>query len=341
MVSISDTIREKYEDLNLSGTYLYNYKDLKHSGYVPCKKPEKIFYANDYVKKFYTSQKGNLKILREFQNLYIHKFLINIREIKDRDKDKEKFKFKLFQKKEKNRRNDNGFDINKSKEKRITHENNLLQPSNVLLDSSNKRNTSFVRRINYRTIQKAESDKKLNTLSKNTSSSLINKKNSRIQNLKGIRNFSAFSLNGKSRLTLIKEISEKILSEKNQNGQNHKNKRFRLNKNKSANCLNHNHNLGKYKSLDLIEKFNNSKNISLINNFENHKSSNIKYYEISRRISNLSNAIIIKKQAFPCTAKRVKIKKRNKIPLRLFSCKDREMSSLEKYYLKFGIFPFY
>ena len=75
-------------------------------------------------------------------------------------------------------------------------------------------------------------------------------------------------------------------------------------------------------------------------NIKNNQNQNNKYIEISRNDCDFSDAYIIQKQVCPNSATTNKIKKRQKIPLRLFSSDVKQMSTLERYYLKFGVFPF-
>ena len=330
---------EKYNNLNIEeefiNNYLYRPNNIKSSEIIQFKKPKK-FNINKSIEDFRTNKKGNLKTLREFQNLYIHKFII-----KPRKKEKKiKFHFSFGIKKENKNINVNKNNYNKKKyfindeieKQRPISQIDYLKRANILLNSSKSRNTSYY--IKKRSDQLINKINQYNIRTRNiNSSSTINKNNcDNNKKLKNIRNTPSLSYKcKKSKLTLIKELSQKILNTKNkETNDNLKNSNISY-FNESNNSRNFNNEINKYKSFGLIKNRNNLKSENI-----NH----VKYREISRYNCNLSDAYVIEKQICPNSANKIKLQKRPKIPLRLFSSDVRQMSTLEKYYLKFGVFPY-
>ena len=319
----TNNIIEKYNNLNIEeefiNNYLYRPINIKSSEIIQFKKPKK-FYINKSIEDFRTNKKGNLKTLREFQNLYIHKFII-----KPRKKEKIKFHFSFGIKKENKNINVNKNNYNKKKyyindeieKQRPISQIDYLKRANILLNSSKSRNTSYY--IKKRSDQLINKIDQYNIRTRNiNSSSTINKNNCDNKTKLNIR-------------TLIKELSQKILNTKNkETNDNLKNSNISY-FNESNNSRNFNNEINKYKSFGLIKNRNNLKSENI-----NH----VKYREISRYNCNLSDAYVIEKQICPNSANKIKLQKRPKIPLRLFSSDVRQMSTLEKYYLKFGVFPY-
>ena len=342
----TDYIIDKYNNLNVEeefiNNYLYKPINIKYSEVIQFKKPKK-FFVNKRIENFRTNKKGNLKTLREFQNLYIHKFII-----KPKPEKMHKINFELTTKKEgkKNKhKKNNKFiinnDINNDKQRPFSHDS--LKRANLLLNSFSKKNSSYFIR------------KKNNQLNKNKKriffSSIRNQINNDINNnsnitnniLKNARSFSTIPLSyEKSKLSLIKELAGKALN-KNENNKNEyqkdlnllslkRNDSFYLDEPQNSRYLNNKKEKNKY--FDTIDKYKE-------NFIKNNRIKNVKYIEITRNYCDFSDAYVIKRQESPYSKKRVKVQKRPKIPLRLFSSDIRQMSALEKYYLKFGVFPYY
>ena len=339
-------IIEKYNNLNLEedfvNNYLYKPINLKYAAIVQFKKPKK-FYINRAIEDFRTNKKGNLKTLREFQNLYIHKFIISP---KNKEK-KIKFHFSFGIKKEeknKNKYNKNVNNINNEIEKQIPiSQIDSLKRTNILLYSSKTRNGSYY--IKRRSNQLINNNNQHNIKTTSINSSSLNKKCSYINDkLKNNRNFSSFSFkyeNEKSKLTLIKELSQKILNKKKKDiNEFQRNNHYSLKK-KNLSFFNESQNSrNDYDKLNKNKNYERNKKNYKYNLKKNNQIQNNKYIEISRNDCDFSDAYIIQRQVGPNSATTNKIKKRQKIPLRLFSSDVKQMSTLERYYLKFGVFPF-
>ena len=334
----TDYIVDEYNNLNLEeefiNNYLYRPINIKYAEIAQFKRPKK-FFVNKKIENFRTNKKGNLKTLREFQNLYIHKFIIkpkppannlSLTTKKNEAKNKHKKNFKYYI--------NNAID--NDKERPFSHDS--LKRANILLNSFSKKNSSYFIR------------KKKNQLNKKRIiySSIRNQINNEINNnsninnnlLKKVRSFSTLPLRyEKSKLSLIKELSEKTLNQNKNEYQKDfnllslkRNNSFYLNESQNSRYLKNK--VEKYKYFDTIDKYKE-------NFIKNNKIKNVKYIEIIRNYCDFSDAYVIKKQEFPYFKKKVKIQKRPKIPLRLFSSDVRQISNLEKYYLRFGVFPYY
>ena len=329
----TDYIINKYNNLNIEEEFINNYfyspVNIRYSEIIQIKKPKK-FHVNKKIENFRTTRKGNMKTLREFQNLYIHKFII-----KPKPENYLKINFSSLKKNEKIKHKVNQnikfVVIKNNKQRPFSHDS--LKRANILLNSFNKHSSYFIRK---------RSSQINNNQKRYIFSSITDQTNKDINNntLKNIRNFSSIPMRyEKSKLTLIKELSQKLLNEENKK-ENKKEFKDLLKRNNSF-CLNESQNsrylnnkINKFKYFDTIDKY--KKNF-----IKNNKIKNIKYIEIKRDYCDFSDAYDIQKQECPYFTKKVKIQKRPKIPLRLFSSDVRQMSTLEKYYLKFGVFPYY
>ena len=105
----------------------------------------------------------------------------------------------------------------------------------------------------------------------------------------------------------------------------------------NKNNININKIINKLKNLKSSKDYKN--NIELIR--RNNKNNNIKFIEVKRDNFNFSDNCIILRQKFQNSERKLKLNKRPKIPLRLFSSNLRPLSTLERYYLKFGVYPYY
>ena len=77
---MTNDIYERYNNLKTAEEYANNYsygiKKIKNLELSKVKKPKK-YIINKLVENFTSNKKGILKTLQEFQNLYIHKFIID------------------------------------------------------------------------------------------------------------------------------------------------------------------------------------------------------------------------------------------------------------------------
>ena len=64
----------------------------------------------------------------------------------------------------------------------------------------------------------------------------------------------------------------------------------------------------------------------------------MKYYELSKKGLNFSDTLIVKKKLYPNSIQRKK-KKERKLSYDYLNSNKRPLSSLEKYFIKFGAFP--
>jgi threonyl-tRNA synthetase len=141
----TNIIIEKYNNLNeeenLMNNYIYRPINIKNSELIQLKKPKK-FFVNKLIENFRTNKRGNLKTLREFQNLYIHKFLLHKKkeeETKNRTSlfspNCKKIKFKNIDKENSLHYNNNEFINN-----RPSSTKNFLKVSNLFHKKNNKIN---------------------------------------------------------------------------------------------------------------------------------------------------------------------------------------------------------
>ena len=334
-------IIEKYNNLNLEedfiNNYLYRPINIKHSEIILFKKPKK-FYVNKLIENFRTNKKGNLKTLREFQNLYIHKFIIHQKNQEEKEI-KNHFSFATPKNQKNKHINKENLNIinNEIKQQRPFSNMDYLKRANILLSPSLKRNSSyFINRKNSK-LNFQNNYKNINI----NINSLIQKNNNN-NNKPSIKNksHSSFSFIKKSKLSLIKEVSQKALNQNiNIIKTPSENLEYSLSKNNSI-CFNDIQNIKKINKKNHKNKyFYNKNNIDL--NVKKKKIDNVKYIEISRNYSSLSDALVIEKQIAPDSRRKSQFHKRPRKHLRLFSSGIQKMSTLEKYYLKFGVFPYY
>ena len=334
---ITNDIYERYNNLKTAEEYANNYsygiKKIKNLELSKVKKPKK-YVINKLVENFTSNQKGILKTLQEFQNLYIHKFII--------DKKKEEKMILLRTNKENSNYNVDHLDLNNNiiinnsgKNPQIPFSKiDTLKSSSVLSKQIKKRRSSiFLREKNNNVIYKTHKNK-------NMTQSLLLKNNSNNKMIKK-KSYSILLRRDKSKLSLMKEITEIALN--NDYNSDEKKKAYNdlkksqkfLNKN---NCtININKIINKLKNLESSKDYKN--NIKLIR--RNNKNNNIKYIEVKRDNFNFSDNCIILRQKFKNSERKLKLNKRPKIPLRLFSSNLRPLSTLERYYLKFGVYPYY
>ncbi len=330
----TNTIFEKYNNLNeeeeMMNNYVYRPIHIRSSEIFRFKKPKK-FFVNKFVENFKTNKKGNLKTLREFQNLYIHKFLLNKKKEEEAKNKSNIFSAKC--KKIKIKTVNKGHLLNNEIIKqRPSTSKNFQKITNISHNSLIKNNTPYS--INNKKYNRLSTSKIYNK-NMNINTSLLKKDNINNENNNNNDNneyiirissrYESFR-NKLSKLHLIKEISEKLL---NQNNEKKNNKILYI-------CCKYS--INKKNTI----YFNKNKNniIKLKRNQSFDSQFNQKYIEISRNNCALSSAIIVKRQKCLLSRSKSTVKKRPKIPLRLFSSGIKNMNTLEKYYLKFGVFPF-
>jgi hypothetical protein len=210
----------------------------------------------------------------------------------------------------------------------------ILKSSSVLSKQIKKRRSSiFLREKNNNVIYKSHKNKNM------TQSPLL--KNNSNNNNKMIKKkrYSNLLRKDKSKLSLMKEITEIALNN-DYNSDEKKNAYKDLKKYQkflNKNNININKIINKLKNLESSKDYKN--NIELIR--RNNKYNNIKFIEVKRDNFNFSDNCIILKQKYQNSERKLKLNKRPKIPLRLFSSNLRPLSTLERYYLKFGVYPFY
>ena len=336
---MTNGIYERYNNLKTAEEYANNYsygiKKIKNLELSKIIKPKK-FVVNKLVENFNSNKKGILKTLQKFQNLYIHKFMVD-------KKKPEKF-ILLRTNKENSNFNIERFNLNND----IIINNNgknpqipfskidTLKSSNVLSKQIKKRrSTVFLREKNNNVIYKTHKNK-------NMTQSLLLKKNINNNNKTIKKKSSAILLRrDKSKLSLMKEITEIALNndynsdEKKKDYKDLKKSKKFLNKN---NCTkNINKIIDRLKNLESSKDYKN--NIELVR--RNNKCNNIKYIEVKRNNFNFSDNCIILRPKYQNSERKLKLNKRPKIPLRLFSSNLRPLSTLERYYLKFGVYPYY
>ena len=336
---MTNGIYEKYSNLKTAEEYTNNYsygiKKIKNLEIAQIKKP-KMFHVNKLVENFNSNKKGILKTLQEFRNLYIHKFIMD-------KKIQEKTILLRFKKEspifnvEQFNLNNNNIINNNDKNPQIPFSKiDTLKSSSVLSKQIKQRRSSiFLREKNNNITYKTYKNKN------KTQNFLLN--NNRNNSNKMIKNKSTSILlkkrRDKSKLSLMKEITEIALN----NNSDEEKKGFKdlkksqkiLNKN---NCSrNINKIINRLKNLESSKDYKN--NIELIR--KNNKSNDIKYIEVTRDNFNFSDNCIIFRPKYPNSKQKIKTNKRPKIPLRLFSSNIRPLSTLERYYLKFGVYPYY
>ena len=333
---------EKYKNLNLEEEFVNDYLyqkpvNLKYKEISKFKRP-KLFRINKYVENFESFKSGSSRTLQEFRNLYIHKFLINnkknINKIKKSlelyiMKEKARQRNKKINDKEKNKVKEEAFDslikIIKSNDKgdkfkrahSRTHSymnkiNNFAQTSSKSIKRSAFNLTGKNKYLSYQILKQGE--KFLNS-------------DVKISEKKPINLFQE-----KSKLALLKQISAKIIKEKIDNKVDLMNK---LNKR----CLS-NYNIRNTKNMKQNLKLEESKNFfdSNIHKKFINKTASVKFYEMSKKRFNFSDILIVENKKYPNSRSKQK-KLERKIPLNYITSMKRPLSSLERYYIKYGAIP--
>ena len=333
---------EKYKNLNSEEDFVNDYSyqkpaNLKYKGISKFKRP-KLFHINKYVENFESFKSGSSKTLQEFRNLYIHKFLIN----NNKNINNIKKSLELYIMKEKAKQRNkmiNDEEKNKVKEKAL---NSLIK----IIKSNNKeekfkrfhsRTRRYINKLNNfaQTSSKSIKRSAFNLTGKNKYLSYqILKQGEKFLNsdvkTPGKKPINLFQ--EKSRLALLKQISAKIIKEKINNKVDLMNK---LNKR-----CNSNYKIRNIKNLKpglTLEESKNFFDSNIQTKFIN-KSTSVKYYEMSKKGCNFSDILIVENKRFPNSRTKQK-KLERKIPFNYITSIKRPLSSLERYYIKYGAIP--
>ena len=329
---------EKYKNLNSEEDFVndYSYKtpsNLKSNKSTKFKRP-KLYYINKYVENFESFKSGSKKTLQEFQNLYIHKFLVtNLKKQKQINKSldilglKEKLKlryninnrneenykvkeeaFSSLMKIIKNNNDNNKQDVPKRQPSRTFSRINILYNNKNSSKSSRKSIFKLSQRNKYLTYQYLKQGQKFLTKSVQKSEKQTIKK-----------------FQEKSHLALLEEISARILKDK-------LNKKTELNKR----CYSSYKIRNTFKMKTPVKLEENKSCFNIVKKSIFINKNNLKYYEMSKKGCNLSDAFIIEKREYP--NKIQKILKKHKRPFSNYDTNKmkRPMSALERYYIKFG-----
>ena len=306
----------KYKNLNSEEDFVndYSYRNIqklksKISLTSKIKKP-KFYEINKRVENFESLKMGSEKVLHEFQNLYIHKFLLN-----ENEKQKEtKNSFNTFEIKQKLRPNFKMFNDNKiknKKEKEDTYKSLIKIIKNINIKDekfrrSQSRSQSRIMKLYPRSSSKSFRKSIFNISERN--------KHLAYQYLKQGEKFLSNSIESaknkpirifkeKSKLSLLKQISSKIINDKIT-----QTLKLSEKKNKQSSFNLYNKTNQRIKSGFKLEE---SKSCFDIYNKNNNISSrNRRYIELSKNICNLSDAMVIHKKYFiNSITKEIKAKK--------------------------------
>ena len=330
---------EKYKNLNSEEDFVndYSYQNplkLKFDDSSKFKRP-KLFHINKNIENFESFKSGSEKTLQEFQHLFIQKFFIS-----------SKKKTKIIKKspillgiKEKIRKNCKIIN-NKIKNKdKIDKYNSLMK-----IIKENNINENIPKRKLSRSIgQFLKANPQSSSKSMRKSSFNITERNKYLtyQYLKHGEKFltkseqipkgqSIHLFQEKSHFSLLKQISEKIIHNSRNNIIILTNK---INTRSNSSYINN-----RYENMK--SNFDLKENKAFINNNKSNfvKNNNVKYYEVSKNNCNLSEALIVEKKEYPNTIKKKKKKERIK-PAKYIAYLKRPLSSLERYYIKYGAIP--
>ena len=332
---------EKYKNLNSEENFVndYAYRNIeklksKPNLSIKLRKP-KFYEKNKHIENFESLKLGSEKVLHEFQNLFIHKFLINENK---KQKDMKK-SFNTFDAKQKVRPNFQIFNDNKIINK-MEKEDAYKSLIKIIKNCDNKEDK-------LRRPQSRPQSRIIRLFPQNSSKSLrktlfnLSEKNKYLtyQYLKQGEKFLAKSVESiqkkpiklfqeKSKLSLLKQISSKIIQDKIAQAlkfpvkiKNDSSSNFRIKKRE------------RIKSCLKLEENKNSLDAYINNN--NISSRNKRYIELSKNCCNLSDAIVIhKKYYFNSIINEKKLTK--KIRPKNINLSKRPMTTLEKYYLRYG-----
>ena len=345
-------LNEKYKNVFSEEEFVNDYsyqkpENLKYKELTKFKKP-KLYHINRNIENFESLKTGSRKTLQEFQNLFIQKFIIsNIHIIKNKDNIKKSLS--LYTMKEKLKRRNKiikSIETNKEKEEAYTSLMKILKKDNKAekIHLSHSRKLNYLNRLHNVPQSSSRSIRKstFNLTGKNKHLSyqflkrgefFLDKKEKTPQRNPPIKIFQE-----KSRLALLKQISAKIIKENlNQKIEsvNKKNKANKFNKRSKSNYQMRK--IPNMKNNFKSEKSNKTNFDSDIQNKCVNRSNNIKFYEMTKKGCNFSDIIIVEKKKYPNSRKKIK-KIERKIPFDYLTNIKRPLSSLERYYIKYGAF---
>ena len=309
---------QKYKNLNLKEDLINGYSyshpiSLKYKLKLNFKKP-KLFPINRNVEDFESFESGSKKTLKEFQNLYMHRFsdINSYRNTLKKSLDSSTLKQKL----EKKYKMINNNSKNKIKEDSY---NSLMK----IVKSNNKENQSKRGHLKLYILPKNS----LNNIkrfsfnipkeNKCLSRRLLKKEND-IEKTPEKKKIKFFKV--ESKLSLLEQISNKIIKSNEKYNSNNNSIRL-INLKKKLN----------------FEEYKNCFEPNIQSYFIN-KNKNMRYYELTKKGLNFSDSLIVEKKKYP-NSKKKKKKIERKISYEYLNSIKRPLSSLEKYFIKFGVFP--
>ena len=325
----------KYKNLNSEEDFVndYSYKNIvklksKINLSSKIKKP-KLYEKNKYVENFESLKIGSKKVLHEFQNLFIHKFLMN----EDKNQKDTKKNFNILEIKQKIRPNFRIFNDNKiinKKEKEETYKSLIKIIKNIdnkeeRFKRSQSRPQSRIMRLYPRSSSKSLRKSIFNISERNkhlTYQCLKQGEKFLSNSIESSKNKSIRIFKEKSKLSLLKQISSQIIQD---------NISEKINKQIPFSIYNKNNQ--RIKSGLKLEENKSCFDLYSKNNYISSR--NKRYIELSKNLCNLSDAMVIHKKYFVNSiVKEKKIPK--KMSYRNINLLKRPLSSLEKYYLRYG-----
>ena len=331
----------KYKNLNSEEDFVndYSYRNIqklksKVNLSSRIKKP-KLYEINKNVENFESLKMGSEKVLHEFQNLYIHKFLINENE----NQKETKKSFNTFEIKQKLRPNFKVFIDNKlinKKEKEDIYKSLIKIIKNI--DNKDKkfprtqsRPQSRIMRLYTRSSSKSFRKSFFNISERN--------KHLAYQYLKQGKKFVSNSIESSinkhirilienSKLSLLRQISAKILHDNIS-----QTSKLTTKINKQSTC---NLNIKTNQRIKSGFKLEESKSCFDIKSKNNNVGGrNKKYFEHSKNLCHLSDAMVIHRKYFINSIIKEKKLTKKKCYKNINSSK-RPLSALEKYYIRYG-----
>ena len=327
---------KKYKNINLekkiSNHYYYpNPISLKYKLISNFKRP-KLYHINKYVEDFESFESGSKKTLREFQNLFIHRFYINnISTISHKNNLKKSLVLSTV--KEKLEKKNKMIDLLNNYEKNKINEDKFKSLMKIIKRNIKEKQSKTAHSKLYNNLRKKYKLSQSSSKSMKRITFNMTEKNKHLsyQILKGEKEYKqdiekTFEkkqikyFREKSRLSLLQKISNKIIKSNEKYDSNNNSKRL----------------INLKKNLRL-EEYKNYFDSNIQSNFIN-KNKSMKYYELSKKGLNFSDTLIVKKKLYPNSIQRKK-KKERKLSYDYLNSNKRPLSSLEKYFIKFGAFP--
>ena len=295
---------------------VFDFKNIKSLDYLDVNESKKKQNHSCNKEILSYNNKKNINKIKKSLELYIMKEKARQRNKKINDKEKNKVKEEAFDSLIKIiKSNDKGDKFKRAHSR--THSymnkiNNFAQTSSKSIKRSAFNLTGKNKYLSYQILKQGE--KFLNSDVKTSEKKPIN------------------LFQEKSKLALLKQISAKIIKEKIDNKVDLMNK---LNKR----CLS-NYNIRNTKNMKQNLKLEESKNFfdSNIQKKFINKTASVKFYEMSKKRFNFSDILIVENKKYPNSRSKQK-KLERKIPLNYITSMKRPLSSLERYYIKYGAIP--